>query len=76
MQQWEYCYIGISGPKGGWESNVWVCTLQGNERLYSLPTPNGFEPLRLIAWLGLQGWEICSFQDNGQPLYFKRQKRD
>lgn len=34
----------------------------------SLPAPNGFEPQRLAAWLGLYGWEIGTLVSVGFDL--------
>lgn len=61
---------------------VHLCTLEGQKLLHSVEynTKKGDKPFDVkksaIAWLGLQGWEVCGFAKNGDPLWFRRPKQD
>ncbi len=78
MPQWEYCYIRqLTWGSKGVESQVWVYTLQGEQVIYSQHHYNIQDDDllgRVIAWVGLQGWE--AYGEGGRPMYFKRPMQD
>ena len=90
MQQWEYCSFSATEQAeqevlelvGRARTAVHLCTLEGQKLLHSVEynTKKGDKPFdakqSAIAWLGLQGWEVCGFAKNGDPLWFKRPKQD